>query len=731
MKIYNKFVESKKEPQNKNDIWFDGEVFKIYKAGEWQAFTFRLEDANAIIEITRNFVNYYNNDIKPTVIEAQTAASTIKTYVDLAIKAAELSNKNNETFIELNSQLTELSKELNELIELSNTAITAAQEAAILASNQAALAQKASQSANEATFNANEAIANINNIITSLENILNKKANIEGHYPELTSGFADNLVGRGEAIPAEFSFRASGGKSIEDGTARIKTLHGNAAVWNQMQNNVEGITFKNTTKTVTNNKYELMANTSSMAGNIYQENYRPELIANHRYIIMSDCINSRGEEPKINIGSYYGVINKVFTAPSDGGCYFFPFGTSTQINVGDTATFSHIKVHDLTKMFGTGNEPITIEDFNARKPIVEDENAYNEGEVIPFTAEGVKSIGDNAWDEEWEVGAFNADGSPTTSAGIRSKNMFHVVGGEQYYIYGETKAGSLYAWFYFYDRDMNFIGRKSAYLPSSTDSADYDNPVTAPTNAAFAKFYVSQTYGSTYNHDITISLYHSGWKTEVDAKYKPYEQDIRKIDQRILDAFPNGMMPWDKVYNKNGKGYIVKGTGKVDLGTLNWIYLNDNQYFYITEPEVVGIGMAYNPDVVKPSNLICDRYVAAPTYNTDGLDKVMSGPYKGAFSGRFMIKDTNYTDAASFKSAMAGVPLYYELAEPTIIEYDEPFNLDYLVWDFGTEEILANGASAPLKADIIYQFNAVDEIRELRQLIATMQAQLANMTINN
>lgn len=39
MKIYNKFVESKTEPTNKNDIWFDGSVFKIYKEGEWQAVT--------------------------------------------------------------------------------------------------------------------------------------------------------------------------------------------------------------------------------------------------------------------------------------------------------------------------------------------------------------------------------------------------------------------------------------------------------------------------------------------------------------------------------------------------------------------------------------------------------------------------------------------------------------------------------------------------------------------
>lgn len=36
MKIFNKIVWSKKEPVNKNDIWFDGSNFKIYTEGSWE-----------------------------------------------------------------------------------------------------------------------------------------------------------------------------------------------------------------------------------------------------------------------------------------------------------------------------------------------------------------------------------------------------------------------------------------------------------------------------------------------------------------------------------------------------------------------------------------------------------------------------------------------------------------------------------------------------------------------
>ena len=35
MKIFNKIIWSKKEPTNKNDIWFDGKVSRIYKEGNW------------------------------------------------------------------------------------------------------------------------------------------------------------------------------------------------------------------------------------------------------------------------------------------------------------------------------------------------------------------------------------------------------------------------------------------------------------------------------------------------------------------------------------------------------------------------------------------------------------------------------------------------------------------------------------------------------------------------
>ena len=62
-------------------------------------------------------------------------------------------------------------------------------------------------------------------------NVDKRKANKDGVYPDLIAG---DLVGRGESVPAEITFRASGGKSIKDGKAYIKRIKGNSVVWNNM-----------------------------------------------------------------------------------------------------------------------------------------------------------------------------------------------------------------------------------------------------------------------------------------------------------------------------------------------------------------------------------------------------------------------------------------------------------------------------------------------------------------
>ncbi len=65
MKIFNKIIWSKKPPENKNDIWFDGSVFKINSADDWKAATLDMESASKIADIIEDISNVYQEKLNP------------------------------------------------------------------------------------------------------------------------------------------------------------------------------------------------------------------------------------------------------------------------------------------------------------------------------------------------------------------------------------------------------------------------------------------------------------------------------------------------------------------------------------------------------------------------------------------------------------------------------------------------------------------------------------------
>ena len=95
-------------------------------------------------------------------------------------------------------------------------------------------------------------------------------------------------------------------------------------------------------------------------------------------------------------------------------------------------------------------------------------------------------------------------------------------------------------------------------------------------------------------------------------------------------------------------------------------------------------------------NALCDRFVPKPWADRT-IDKAIYGYYAS-----IEVKDSSYTNATTFKSAMSGVMLYYELAEPIETTITPPLDLTYKVADFGTEESIAEGKSTPFIGIIKY-----------------------------
>ena len=540
-----------------------------------------------------------------------------------------------------------------------------------------------------------------------IEDLQNTKIDRENddYYPKMAVGLADNLAGV-DVVDSEINFRRSGGGAISDGVARIESIKGNSVVWNQLAKFQEtkitnGITF-------TTNADGSITVSGTATGNAYLAISDKNIyLANHKIAMYGALPNVSIMFDNNIVASYVGMDYIFSKSDSFENNAFLYVKTGTTF---DSAVTIRPRITDLTQMFGAGNEPTTIEEFYARIPMGVDLNAYNEGEVIHMDVQSIESQGANAWDEEWELGLiYSATGEIANNSNVkRSKNFFPVLPNTAYY--ATYNGSSLYL--FWYDKDKNFIKNQGMYAGYS---------YTSPSNAAFAKFY---TGGTTYNHDICINISDPA----INGKYFPYIK--RQEDLGIIRKyFPQGMKSagsaHDEIrYNKaSGKKEYSKGILKaVDLGTLNFIRSSTTGIYYC---EVLSFAIK---DAKYGLNLLCARYTThrgelAPVALPDKSLML----YNGASYPLLGIKDSAYTDAASFKAAMQGVILYYEAAEWEWVELDaeDQFkDLDYQVWNCGTEKAIAEGKSSALAADITYGFNAVGKIKELEGLVAALRAKV-------
>lgn len=104
-------------------------------------------------------------------------------------------------------------------------------------------------------------------------------------------------------------------------------------------------------------------------------------------------------------------------------------------------------------------------------------------------------------------------------------------------------------------------------------------------------------------------------------------------------------------------GVLTVDRAIVDLGTLNWVYDSTNAFF------------KHNLTASKPGEpLLCSMY-GYGGYKGDGqMSTAEIGIYNINTNTYIKVKDTSYTDAAVFKTAMNGVQLCYELATPQTIQ---------------------------------------------------------------
>lgn len=410
---------------------------------------------------------------------------------------------------------------------------------------------------------------------------------------------------------------------------------------------------------------------------------------------------------KASDGLTYSPIVKVTNDGLSTPLIAFYKNDGSNFEAGEEITIKNVVLFDLTQMFGAGNEPDTVEEFKALFP--DNYYEYNPGQLVSMTANGLFTNGFNQWDEQWENGyivSTTGQSFPSTNV-ICSKNFIPVVPNKTYYF---KSPSSNHSHVYEYDKDFLFIGviwSKGNNIFTTSPNSKYIKITVGSTDAPF----------STYNNDICINLSHTGVE---NGKYEPY-WDATKDLSVIQKYFPNGMRSAGSIYDEisfdetTQKWVAIQRVGNVDLGSLSWFASTatptdnvTNLFFYA---QINGLQLGYGTITISAPYDAIDSHPNS-IYSKDKTIYCSENYVGGNSPTAVIIRDSSYNDAASFKSAMSGVMLNYELAEPIITVIEEPINLSYKVGDFGIEQILSDSFSAPFRADIIYQFNATDRIRE-------------------
>lgn len=247
----------------------------------------------------------------------------------------------------------------------------------------------------------------------------------------------------------------------------------------------------------------------------------------------------------------------------------------------------------------------------------------------------VTVAGTNIWDEETERGSIdNTTGELITFQTLfRSKNKIHVVGGQTYYF--ASNYGCLVYQYRADDSYIKYTDNVGNVIKNFTVENDAD--------------YIRIRLFSNVSDPTLVKLSINSPST--DTSYHEYVGTTETISL--------GQTVYGGKLNVT-TGELTIDRAMVDLGTVNWSYASNVQAFGSNQ---------FTPSPLTNGRLVCTQYAwnstpnVTPTNMSDG--QISASPY---FNRRtVMVKDSRYTDAATFKTAVSGVMLCYELETPITI----------------------------------------------------------------
>lgn len=245
------------------------------------------------------------------------------------------------------------------------------------------------------------------------------------------------------------------------------------------------------------------------------------------------------------------------------------------------------------------------------------------------------SLTPNQFDEVMELGGISSQtgADSTENTTLRSKNYISIKPDTEYYFCCDGWGSNKNVMARFYGADKSYIGSRQKDGSTVKKNAVF----TTPENAYFLRFVAPSDYGTTYNNDISVNY------PATVTTYNAYNNTVYGGTVDLVS------------------GVLKSKYASVDLGTLTWVSAWGGFATYDLTDAI------YTKEQVA-MNMICSNYpnvsyISKADKTIYGCDPNGQGNYNFV-----AVQGSGYSTPADFKTAMSGVQLVYELAEPIEIQ---------------------------------------------------------------
>ena len=452
----------------------------------------------------------------------------------------------------------------------------------------------------------------------------------------------------------------------------VKSVGGRSIVWNQLvQSTSNEITGAGVKATFSNDGIVTLNGTATTTGNAVSV----QPVKNqkgHKYLMVANPLSGvYGKDQLLFSSQSYGQDSTghgaIITNESSNAKWYYT------LYIYKDVTYDNVKlqpqIFDLTQMFGAGNEPSTVEEFEKMFPA--DYYPYTAGEIVSAGTESIVEQGKNLFN-------FNSAKLNKSYRYISDvipdgkKAVMSLADKDTSVDVSEINIG--------FANDVceldsnvtefNWVLTNSG-LNSNNSNVSYVHDKSALCRDVFIYPRTDEALAKLLSrYDIQVEL------GDTPTAYAPYHRNTYPIPEAIK-ALPG--YGWSAGTARNYVDYenkrYVQCVNSVDLGTLNWVAGDSGKVGFQTS-QVTGQKLTKNYNILP--NIICSKYLAKTQNAMWGKTSVTGITTNASVDGYVYVNDTSYTDATAFKQAMQGVILYYELATPIVTDISSLIPDDFL-----------------------------------------------------